>query len=128
MKYGEEIEIRTKKIDKARKNFGHWKEQEEIKVPKQFPVTQKKAIETSKAIFIVGVTRKEAAMLYQGVYQPTVVKTDLLDQQVSEEDIIDINAKNYHNMWIQQKLGSGYTRRTKRTGWSRILFFSKIRT
>ena len=39
---GEDIEIRTKKIDKARKNLGHWKEPEEIKEPKQFPVSEKK--------------------------------------------------------------------------------------
>ena len=69
---GEDIKIRTKKIDKARKNLGHWKEPEEIKVPKQFPVLLKKAIETSEAIFTAGMTRKEAAMLYQEVYQPKV--------------------------------------------------------
>ena len=31
---GEDIEIRTKKIDEARKNLGHWKEPKEIKNPK----------------------------------------------------------------------------------------------
>ena len=30
---GEDIEIRTKKIDEARKNLGHWKEPEAIKEP-----------------------------------------------------------------------------------------------
>ena len=30
---GEVIKIRTKKIDEARKNLGHWKEPEKIKVP-----------------------------------------------------------------------------------------------
>ena len=43
----EDIEIRTKKIDEARKNLGHWKEQEEIKEPAQFPVLEKTATETS---------------------------------------------------------------------------------
>ena len=33
-KKGEAIEIRTKKIDEARQNLGHWKEPEEVKVPK----------------------------------------------------------------------------------------------
>ena len=60
----EDIEIRTIKIDEARKSLGHWKEPEEIRIPKQFPVSLKKAIETSDAIFTTGVTRKEAAMLY----------------------------------------------------------------
>ena len=59
---GEDIEIRTKKIDEARKNLGHWKEPEEIRSPKQFPVSLKTAIDTSDAIFTAGVTRKEAAM------------------------------------------------------------------
>ena len=36
---GEDIEIRTKKINEARKNLGHWKEPEEIKSPKQLPVS-----------------------------------------------------------------------------------------
>ena len=69
---GEDIEIRTKKIDKARKNLRHWKEPEEIKVPKQFPVSIKTVITISEAIFTAGVTRKEALMLYQGVYRPKV--------------------------------------------------------
>ena len=33
-KKGEDIEIRTKKIDEARKNLGHWKEPQVIKIPK----------------------------------------------------------------------------------------------
>ena len=38
---GEDVEIRTKKIDEARKNLGHWKEPGDIKVLKQFPVLLK---------------------------------------------------------------------------------------
>ena len=38
---GEDIEIRTKKIDEARKNLGHWKEPKEMKDPKQFLVSVK---------------------------------------------------------------------------------------
>ena len=64
---GEDIEIRTKKTDEARKNLGHSKEPEEIKSPKQFPVSLQTAIDTSDAIFTAGITRKEAAMLYHGV-------------------------------------------------------------
>ena len=52
---GEDIEIRTKKIDEARKNLGHWKEPEEIKEPAQFPVSETTATETSEAIFTSGV-------------------------------------------------------------------------
>ena len=37
----EDIEIRTKKIDEARKNLGHWKEPKEMKDPKQFLVSVK---------------------------------------------------------------------------------------
>ena len=65
----EDTEIRTKKIDEARKNLGHWKEPKEIKNPKHFPVLVKTATETSQAIFTAGVKRAEAAMLYQGVFQ-----------------------------------------------------------
>ena len=65
---GEDIEIKTKKIDEARKNLGNWKEPEKIKNPKQFPVSVKAATEKSEAIFTAGVTRAEAAMLYQGVF------------------------------------------------------------
>ena len=64
----EDIEIRTKKIDKARKNLGHWKEPEEIKEPVQFPVLKTTAIETLDAVFTAGVNRQEAAVLYQGVF------------------------------------------------------------
>ena len=69
---GEDIKIRTKKIDKARKNLGHWKEPEEIKEPKQFLVSKTTATETSEAIFTSGVNRREAAVLYQGVFRPKV--------------------------------------------------------
>ena len=65
---GEDIEIRTKKINKARKNVGHWKEPEEIKEPAQFPVSKTTATETSEAIFTAGVNRQEVAVLYQGVF------------------------------------------------------------
>ena len=69
---GEDIDIRTKKIDEARKNLGHWKEPEKIKSPKQFPVSLKTVIDTSDTLFTAGVTRKEAAMLYHGVYRSKV--------------------------------------------------------
>ena len=64
---GEDIEIRTTKIDK-----GHWKELEEIKIPKQLQVSLKTAITISEAIFLAGVTQKETLMLYQGIYRPRV--------------------------------------------------------
>ena len=67
-KKGEDIEIRTKKIDETRKNLGHWKEPEEIKIPRQFDISLQTVIDTSDAIFSAGLTRKEAAMIYQGVY------------------------------------------------------------
>ena len=69
---GEDIEIRTKKIDKARKNLGHWKEPEEIKEPKQFLVSKTTATEISEAIFTSGVNQREVAVLYQGVFRPKV--------------------------------------------------------
>ena len=53
---GEDIEIRTKKTDEARKNLGHWKEPQEIKIPKQFEQSLETAVETSEAIFTVGLT------------------------------------------------------------------------
>ena len=56
------------KLMKQKKNLGYWKEPEEIKIPRKFPVSLEKAIKTSDAIFTAGVTRKEAVMLYQGVY------------------------------------------------------------
>ena len=68
MKKGEDIEVRTKKIDKTRKNLGHWKEPEEIKEQAQFTVSKTTATETSEAIFTAGVARREAAVLYQGVF------------------------------------------------------------
>ena len=60
----EVIGIRTKKINKVRTNVGHLKEPEQIKVPKHFPVSLKKAIETSEVIFTARVTRKGVTMLY----------------------------------------------------------------
>ena len=83
---GEDIEIRTKKINKARKNLGHWKEPEEIKEPAQFPVSKATATETSEVIFTAGVNRLEAAVLYQGVFRPKVeyplAQSFLTDTQV----------------------------------------------
>ena len=67
---GEDIEIRTRKIDKAQKNLRHWKEPAKTKIPKQFPVSPKTVITTSEEIFTAGVTQKETFMLYQGVYIP----------------------------------------------------------
>ena len=88
MKKGKTLELEQRKIDKARKHLGHWKEPEEIKVPKQFPVSLMTAIETSEAIFTSGVTQKETAMLYQEVYQPKLEDllgyTFLIDKQVKK--------------------------------------------
>ena len=69
---GEELIFWIKKNDKARKTLGHWKKLEEIKVLKQFPVSVETTIKTLDAIFTVGVTQKEALMLYPGVYRPKV--------------------------------------------------------
>ena len=85
---GEDIEIWTKNIDKVQENLGHWKKPEEIKVPEQFPVSLKTAITTSEAIFTVGVTQKEALMLYQGVYRPKIEypleRTFLTNKQIKK--------------------------------------------
>ena len=80
---------------------------------------------------MTGVTQKEAAMLYQGVYQPKnriPIKTDFLDRQGSEEDRIGIHAKDNHRMWIQQKSGSRYTRRTKKNLVEQDFILSKIQS
>ena len=52
---GEDIEIRTKKINEARKNLGHWKEPDEIKESAQYLRLKTTATETSEAIFTAGV-------------------------------------------------------------------------
>ena len=84
----EDIEIRTKKINEARKNLGHWKEPENIKVPAQFPVSKTTVTETSEAIFTAEVNRQETAVLYQGVFRPKVeyplVQSFLTDTQVEK--------------------------------------------
>ena len=67
-KKGEDIKIRTKKIDEARENLRHWKEPEEIKVQAQFPVSETTATDTSEAVFTAGVNRQEVAILYRGVF------------------------------------------------------------
>ena len=69
---GEDIEIRTKKIDEARKNLGTGRSRKRLKKPAQFPVSKTTATETSEAIFTAGVNRQEAAVLYQGVFRPKV--------------------------------------------------------
>ena len=55
---------------------------------KHLPVSLKKAIETSEAIFTAGVTWKEAAILYLGVHQPKVEyllgQTFVTDRQVKK--------------------------------------------
>ena len=125
---GEDIEIRTKKIDKARKNLGHWKEPAEIKEPKQLPVSVKTATETLDVIFTTGVTRPEAAMLYQGVFRPKVEyplgRMFLTDKQVKKLEFVSVPK-------IMAKCG--YNRNTallirggpKELGGSRILFISE---
>ena len=84
-KMGEDIEIRTKKINEARKNLGHWKEPPEIKIPKQFEQSLETTIETLEAIFAAGLTKKEAATIYEGVWRPKVEyplgQTYLTDKQ-----------------------------------------------
>ena len=65
---GEDIEIKSKKIDDARRNLRHWKEPVKVQEPKQFPVSVKIATEKSDAIFTAEVAQPEAAMLYQGVF------------------------------------------------------------
>ena len=69
---GEVIEIRTKKINEARKNLGHWQEPKMIEIQKQFLVSLETVIYTSHSIFTAGVTRPEAQMLYQGVFRSKV--------------------------------------------------------
>ena len=85
---GEDIEIRTKKIDESQKNLRHWKEPKDIKYPKQFLVLLEIAITTSESIFTAGVTQQEVLMLYQGVFSPKVEyplgQTFLSDKQVKK--------------------------------------------
>ena len=85
---GEDIEIRTKKIDEARKNLGHWKEPQAIKIPKQFEQSLETAIKTSEAVFTAGLTRKESVTIFQGVRRPKVeyplCQTYLTDKQVNK--------------------------------------------
>ena len=85
---GEDIKIRTKKIDEARKNLGHWKEPHEIKIPKQFEKSLATAVETSEHIFTADLTRKEAATIFQGVWRPKVEyplgQTYLTDKQINK--------------------------------------------
>ena len=85
---GEDIEIRTKKIDKARKNLGHWKEPQVIKLPKQYKQSLETAVDTSENIFTAPLTRKEAATIFQGVWRPKVEyplgQTYLTDKHVNK--------------------------------------------
>ena len=94
MKKGGDIEIETKNINKARKNLSHWKEPEETKVPKLFPVSLKIAIETSEAIFTAGVKLKEAVLLYQEVYQPKVEyplgQTSFTEKQLKKRELASL--------------------------------------
>ena len=100
---GNDIEIRIKNIDEERKNLGHWKESEEIKVPKQFPVSLKTTIETSETIFKAGVTIQEASILYQGVYRPKVEyplgQTFSIDKQVKKIESASL-PKITAKMWM----------------------------
>ena len=110
-----------------RKNLDHWKEPEEIKVPKQFSVSLKTAIETSEAIFTSGVKQKNSNAVSKSV--PITVRISIRtyfhDRQASEEDRIGITITNICKMTIQQKLCYGYTRRTNKTWWKRILLLQK---
>ena len=104
---GEDIEIRTKKIDKARKNLGHWKEPEEIKEPKQFLVSKTTATETSEAIFTAGVNRREAAILYQGVFRPKV------EYPLTQSFLIDKHVKKIESVSLPKIMAKcGYNRTT----------------
>ena len=102
----EDIEIRTKKIDEARINFGHWKTPAATPIPKQFLVSLEKAITTSNTIFTSPVTRPEAKMLYQSVYRSTVEyplgQSFLLDKQI-KKDQISLTTKNNSKMRLQQE-------------------------
>ena len=107
MKFGQ-------KINKARKNLGHWKEPEEIKVLEHFYVSLKTAIETSEAIFTAGVTQPEASMLYQGVFRPKVEcplgHTFLTDKQVKKIEsvsMLTIIAKYGYNRNIALDIRGG---------------------
>ena len=87
---GEDVKIRTKKIDEARKNLGHLKEPQAIKIPKQYKQSLETAIKTLEAIFTAGLTRKEAATIYQGVWRPKVEyplgQTNFTDKQVNKKE------------------------------------------
>ena len=91
---GEDIEIRTKKINEARKNLGHWKEPEEIKNPKQFHVSVKAATETLEAIFTAGVTQAEVVMLFQQMFrlkaEYSLGQTFLTDKQVKKIESVSL--------------------------------------
>ena len=79
---------------------------------------------------MAGVTQKEAAMLYQGVYQPKVEyplgQAFLTNKQVKKLESASmpkIIAKCEYNRNL--KFGFRYMERTKRTWWKRILFLQK---
>ena len=137
---GEDIEIRTKKIDEVRKNLGHQKEPQEIKIPKQFERSLETAIETSEAIFTAGLTRKEAATIYQGVWQPKVEyplgQTYLTDKQVNKIESVSlpkIIAKCGYNRTMARAIrggrkelgGAGFTALINSIGATRIQHFIK---
>ena len=137
---GEDIEIRTKKIDEARKNLRHWKEPEEIKSLKRFPVSLQTVIDTSDAIFTAGITRKEAVMLYQGVYRPKVEhplgQTFLTDKQVKKIEsasLPKIIAKCGYNRNMTSDIrgspkelgGAGFTAFLNKIGATRFQHFIK---
>ena len=103
---GEDIEVR-KKNDEARKNLGHWEEPAEIKVPKQFPLSVKTAIETSDAIFTEGVTQTDAAMLYQGVFRPKA------EYPLAQSFLREKHVKKIESVSVQKIMAKyGYNRTT----------------
>ena len=98
---GEDIEIRTKKIDKTRKNLGHWKEPAEIKEPNQFPVSVKTSNRNircnihSRSDSTRGRSAISRSVLTKGRIS---VATVVFDRKACEKDKICFSTEDYGKM------------------------------
>ena len=124
---GKDSKIRTKKIDKARKNVGFWKEPEEIKEPAQFQISENSKINIRGNIHSRSESTRGSSAIPRCVPTKgripigTVVLIDKHVQKIESVSLPKILAKCGFN----RTTAFTNQRRSKRNWWSRILFIPK---
>ena len=102
---GEDIEIRTKKINEARKNLGHWKEPEKNKRTSSISSIKNNSNRNIRGdIYSRGESTRNSIIIPRSVLTEGRISIGAVvpNRHTSEKDRIGVIADGFDKMWLQQ--------------------------